>query len=205
MRGWGRRGGLQIPSALCCAWFVWLGKARRYPLPPAQAHFLHYLGFSSHHSPSTQLTLLSLPPLFLREPTGSRQAPTLVPTRSPAAYLQRSEEIWCIHLGMAVGNLHSKEHIPLQAIVGWPLSDLSGSRGGLVAALWLVLSRSSRVGPLLGKGREGEVGRGFGASPPPSPSTRPFPARALPRHISPTCFSTERARHSMSLSCGRGS
>ena len=89
---------------------------------------------------------------------------------------------------MAVGNLYSKEHIPLQAIVGWPLSDLSGSRGGLVAALWLVLSRSGRVGPLLGKGREGEVGRGFGASPPPSPSTRPFPARALPRHISPTCF-----------------
>ena len=82
VRGWGRRA--SIPSALCCAWFVWLGKAGRYP-PSAQAHSLHSLGSSSHHSPSTQLTLLSLPPLFLREPTGSRQAPTLVPIRSPAA------------------------------------------------------------------------------------------------------------------------
>ena len=31
VRGWGRRA--SIPSALCCAWFVWLGKAGRYPPP----------------------------------------------------------------------------------------------------------------------------------------------------------------------------
>ena len=41
VRGWGRRA--SIPSALCCAWFVWLGKAGRYPLRPGA--FSPFLGF----------------------------------------------------------------------------------------------------------------------------------------------------------------
>ena len=35
--------GASIPSALCCAWFVWLGKAGRYPLRPGA--FSPFLGF----------------------------------------------------------------------------------------------------------------------------------------------------------------
>jgi hypothetical protein len=91
--------------------------------------------------------------------------------------------------------LHSKEHIELQAIVGWPLSDLSGSRGGLVAALWLVLSRSSRVGPLLGKGRGVKWGEVSGPRLRPRPLPAHFPparsrAISLPRAFRPSAPDT---------------
>jgi len=96
---------------------------------------------------------------------------------------------------MAVGSLYSQEHIPLHAIVGWPLSDLSGSRGGLVAALWLVLSRSSRVGPFWEKGGRVKWGEVSGPRLRPRPLPAHFPparsrAISLPRAFRPSAPDT---------------